>query len=74
MRDNNIEKITKQLLEELGENPEREGLLKTPAGVFNKPSLSGFSPSSSKSCFVIFSILLSLISVLLIVCYFNLTP
>ena len=28
-----IEIITKQLLEELGENPEREGLLKTPARV-----------------------------------------
>ena len=28
-----IEIITKQLLEELGENPEREGLLKTPTRV-----------------------------------------
>ena len=28
-----IEIITKQLLEELGENPEREGLLKTPRRV-----------------------------------------
>ena len=28
-----IEIITKQLLEELGENPEREGLLKTPSRV-----------------------------------------
>ena len=29
----NIEKITEQLLKEIGENPNREGLLKTPLRV-----------------------------------------